>query len=692
MRRFLLVLTALWIGLNLAAQNLPTKVEIISSLKKANDYWQTNNPVHGRAFWDNAAYHTGNMAAYAVTGIHRYLEYSEAWAEQNEWKGAKSDNKAEWLYSYGESDRYVLFGDWQICFQTYIDLFNLTEPKDSSMIARALEVMEYQMSTDNVDYWWWADGLYMVMPVMTKLYQVTGDELYLEKLYEYFKYAQSIMYDEETGLFYRDARYVYPDHASLNGLKDFWARGDGWVFAGLAKIIQDMPEDYAHKAEFEQIYLKMAVALKASQQSEGYWTRSILDPEHAPGPETSGTAFFTYGFAWGINHGLLSEEDYLPTVQIAWDYLSKTALQGDGRVGYVQPIGDRAVPGQIVDENSTANFGVGAFILAASEVVHLAPGEMPLPSLLYMESVEVINANQIRIVFNETIDETSGTNIANYSIDGITIQNISLSEDQKSSILTVSNLPIGKHQLVIQNILSKTGYQVETGETKQFAYYGVQSITASSYEPGSANFPECTLDLDLNTRWSAFGSGEWILYDLGEEKMVESLDIAFYRGDTRQSIFKIELSIDGENFNEVFTGESGGATLELENFDFEDQAARYVKIIGDGNSDNEWNSLTEVRINHQVLSTGINENMLNEVSVFPNPFQNGVLSIRNNFDAGASCIVQIHDNTGRILYDQEFDNVNYNELEVVGLNLPKGIYAVSLIFSSIKKSTFLFVQ
>ncbi len=227
------------------------------------------------------------------------------------------------------------------------------------------------MATDASDYWWWADGLYMVMPVMTKLYQVTGDELYLEKLHEYFTYAKSIMYDEETGLFFRDAKYVYPEHKSLNGRKDFWARGDGWVFAGLAKVLEDLPENHKHRDEYLGIFRKMADTLAQAQQPGGYWTRSLLDPEHAPGYETSGTAFFTYGYLWGINNGELDRDTYLPVALKSWEYLSETALKENGMIGYIQPIGERAIPDQVVDADSTANFGVGAFLLAASEMYRL---------------------------------------------------------------------------------------------------------------------------------------------------------------------------------------------------------------------------------------------------------------------------------------------------------------------------------
>jgi len=360
---FLLLVTEI-VG---ATQKFPTKAELIKTIEKVNNYWQSANPTPGNPFWDVAAYHTGNMEAYFVTGHEKYRKYSEVWAKKNEWKGATGIDKSKWKYKYGETPDYVLFGDWQICFQTYVDLYNIAP--DSNKIARAREVMEYEMSTPNNDYWWWDDGLYMVMPVMTKLYKVTKNPLYLDKLNQYFEYSKSIMLDKETNLFYRDARFVYPAHKSVNGKKDFWARGDGWVLAGLAKVLKDMPQDCKYRNAFLKQYQDLAMAILKSQQPEGYWTRSLLDSKHAPGPETSGTAFFTYGLMWGINNGCLDEKTYLPAVLKGWNYLSTVALQPSGKIGFIQPIGEKAIQGQIVDANSTSNFGVGAFLLAASEMV-----------------------------------------------------------------------------------------------------------------------------------------------------------------------------------------------------------------------------------------------------------------------------------------------------------------------------------
>ena len=378
-KRVLFVLMAVLWFLPSAYAKRMTKEDVVNTIIRVNTYWQANNKAEVRAFWDNAAYHTGNMEVVRLLSedksvnlrVKSFLDYSIRWAEHNEWKGAKEADPAKWKYKqYGEGQDYVLFGDWQICFQTYIDLYNIEEGgkrKEEGRVQRALEVMGYEADSKQDDYWWWADALYMVMPVMTKMYRLTGDEKYLDKLYENILYSDSIMLDHETGLYFRDGKYVYPKHKSANGLKDFWARGDGWVLAGLAKVLQDMPRTYCHYDFFVKKYQRMAHAVAQLQQKEGYWTRSMMDPAHAPGPETSGTAFFTYGILWGVNNGYLNKKEYKPVIKRAWHYLTTTALQADGKVGYVQPIGERAIPGQTVDANSQANFGVGAFLLAACE-------------------------------------------------------------------------------------------------------------------------------------------------------------------------------------------------------------------------------------------------------------------------------------------------------------------------------------
>ncbi len=388
-----------------------TTIEI---LQKVNDQWQATHKPEVRSFWDDAAYFTGNMEAYKLTGNARYLEYSDKWARHNQWSGATERDKSKWLYkTYGEGQNFVLFGDWMICFQTYLDMYAMNP--DDYKIARTKEVVDYMVDMPQNDFWWWADGLYMVMPVMTKMYKLTGDEKYLDKLYDNFKYADDLMFDTEDHLYYRDGKYIYPKHKSHNGKKDFWARGDGWVLAGLAKVLADMPESYKHYPLFLERYHQLAAAVAKCQHADGYWTRSMLDEDHADGPETSGTAFFTYGLLWGVNNGILSEKDYMPVVNKAWQYLTGVALQKDYTIGYVQPIGEKAIRGQQLTEKNTANFGTGAFLLAACEMVRYEDKSVKNAN---EQSFTVTATNELNMFRQEVVEIDANTVFEKLGISG----------------------------------------------------------------------------------------------------------------------------------------------------------------------------------------------------------------------------------------------------------------------------------
>jgi rhamnogalacturonyl hydrolase YesR len=341
---------------------------VVNIIKKVNLHWQTEHSPEVRAFWDNAVYFTGNMEAYKLTGVKTFLDYSKRWCQYNHWQGATETDPSKWLYrQYGEDQQHVLFGDWQICFQTYIDMYSIN--RDETMIRRAKEVIDHVCTMSEHDFWWWADALYMAMPVYSKLYKISGDTKYLDKMYDNFCFSDSLMYDKDVHMYYRDGKYLYPAHKTINGKKDFWARGDGWVLAGLAKVLSDMPKNYKHRALFVNRFKALAAAAAKCQQDEGYWTRSMLDPDQSEGPETSGTALLTFGILRGVNSGILSKETYKPIIDRAWKYLTQKALQSDGSIGYVQPIGEKAIHGQQLTPQSTSNFGVGAFLLAACEKV-----------------------------------------------------------------------------------------------------------------------------------------------------------------------------------------------------------------------------------------------------------------------------------------------------------------------------------
>src|SRR5574344_1273257 len=113
----------------------------IQIVEKVNNHWQSVNSPEVRSFWDNAAYFTGNMEAYKLTGNAAYLEYSDKWCRYNRWQGATEKDPLKWQYkNYGEDQRHVLFGDWQICFQTYLDMYQMNP--EAYKIKRAEELVD----------------------------------------------------------------------------------------------------------------------------------------------------------------------------------------------------------------------------------------------------------------------------------------------------------------------------------------------------------------------------------------------------------------------------------------------------------------------------------------------------------------------------------------------------------------------
>lgn len=123
---------------------------------------------------------------------------------------------------------------------------------------------------------------------------------------------------------------------------------------------------------------------------------------------------------------------------------------------------------------------------------------------------------------------------------------------------------------------------------------GSSGVTSSGHD---GNVPANTVDGDLGTRWSASGDGQWIQYDLGANSKVSSVKIAFLNGSSRTSTFDILTSTDGTAFTTVISGVVSGLAEGLQSFDIPDvDPARYVRIVGHGNSSNLWNSYTEVEL------------------------------------------------------------------------------------------------
>ena len=183
-----------------------------------------------------------------------------------------------------------------------------------------------------------------------------------------YKATTDFLFDKKENLYYRDESYM----GKLdNGTKIFWSRGNGWVFAGLTNIMNELNPNSEEYKYFLGIYRKMAKKILQIQTPAGHWAMSLLGQEFYPTPETSGSSFYTYGLAWGINTGILDRETYGSAVKKGWEAMVSYVTK-DGMLGFVQPIG--AAPGKAWADK-TEVYGTGAFLSAGSEVYKLYGGK-----------------------------------------------------------------------------------------------------------------------------------------------------------------------------------------------------------------------------------------------------------------------------------------------------------------------------
>ena len=207
---------------------------------------------------------------------------------------------------------------------------------------------------------------------MVKFGLTTGEKRFLEANDLYYQECYDLLYNKEEHLFARDLNYVIKgdslDRYEANGKLIFWSRGNGWVMGGLVRLLKELPKDYPKRQFYERIYKEMCARVTELQQDDGLWRASLLDPASYPGGEVSGSGFFCYALAWGVNEGLLDAQKYGTAARKAWISLNK-CINDEGRVGWVQPIGHD--PRRNFSADSWEVYGTGAFLLAGSEIIKL---------------------------------------------------------------------------------------------------------------------------------------------------------------------------------------------------------------------------------------------------------------------------------------------------------------------------------
>lgn len=702
---------------------LPSKKDVINVGTAINGYWIGNNPSPGNNLWRWATYNMGNVEFYKVYPEYKYLKYSLLWG-----------NNKNWAVDNGPSTHNA---DNHTCGQAYIDLYELTGATNTDMIKNIKATMDYQITnrTQSAD-WWWIDAMFMAMPVFTRLGNVYNDTKYYDKMYDMFKmvrdtllvnsshssmwppeyrtlygngpvisgYEGDGLYDPTDHLWWRDWGFQpnmppkkdpntspswmadVPD-VSPNGKNIYWSRGNGWVLAAMARTLMTLPETDPHRGEYLEMFLDMCEALKNCQREDGFWNMNLGDADHFPGAETSGTALFTYGMAWGIRAGILDRETYYPVVAKAWNGLASQAVEKSGRVKLIQNEGEGPVDASRLTSN--VDFCIGVMLLTVSEVAQIAEGEMPevpeIPLLIETAKLRSGDASLLDVTYDATVDMTTAINKDNYSISGdVGIRNIIANGTKAVVIMLDKAVDYGRYTLTVSDVKGEDGTKVEDNTSQIFVNFVPlddpdKTITVTAIGNQAGNPPANAVDRNILSRWAQAGKNQWILFDLGREEEVYAVDIAYYEGTKRLSYFDVQVSTDKVNFTTVLSDQrSSGLGLNMERYAFTPQTVRYVRIMCNGNSlgGENWNSITEARIRYKVdVSIDNVESADDAVYVYPNPLPNGnsLSVVLKNKVSASEVNYSIYDMNGKkFLSDRA--NLDDNQFVINNLTLTPDKY------------------
>ena len=385
MKRLITLLTVAATALTMTAQSV-TADDVLDVTRKANNYFMakyadptipTNvKKVRPSSLWTRAVYYEGLMALYEIDKDQRYIDYTDRWANFHQWTPRNGIKSCD--------------ADDQCCAQTYLIRYEQT--KDEKMITKVRENLDYQMQTPNdknnataktkgtqpslYGWWTWIDAIQMAMPVYMQMYRLTGETKYRDHGMAMYRWSRNEcgggLFNVKDGLWWRDADYV-PPYKEPDGKDCYWSRGNGWVYAALVRCMNELPKKSKEYKELKKDFLLMSEGLLKCQREDGFWNPSLVSSNYAM-PETSGTALFLYGMAWGIQQGYLKAKIYRPVCDRAWAAIVKSAVHRDGFLGWMQGTGKDPSAGQPLSYDKVPDFedyGTGCFLLGAVEYFKL---------------------------------------------------------------------------------------------------------------------------------------------------------------------------------------------------------------------------------------------------------------------------------------------------------------------------------
>ena len=350
------------------------KENILKILRKVNHYFISKNPdptiptyvgkERTSNLWTRGVYYEGLMELQKIDPNPYYLNYTLTWADFHKWSPREGIE--------------TLNADNQCCGQTYFNLLKyLKIPNPKKKLENLFKNLDNQISQNRYDYWDWIDALQMAMPLYAQAYAFTSNRKYINYAMKSYHWTRNIcgggLFNEKVGFWWRDANFTPPVKES-DGNDCYWSRGNGWVYAALARVMEIIGKKDEYFNELKNDFILMSEAIAKTQRDDGFWNVSLASPATYGGKETTGTSLFLYGMSWGIRNAILDDKKYRNIVDKAWRALEVDSVHANGFLGYIQGTGKSPNESQPVNYTRIPDFedfGTGCFLLGGSEYYRL---------------------------------------------------------------------------------------------------------------------------------------------------------------------------------------------------------------------------------------------------------------------------------------------------------------------------------
>ena len=375
--------------LELTDTDVFSRKNILEIMHRVNDYafshpWTEEDDFN----WIRGTYYAGVMAFARATGEEKPLDQAMEWGRKHDWM----------LPPLPKPESSASGANILTCGQTWLECYFFE--RDSAMYIEIEKTVNSQhpKTFSGSAVWYeegdmrYVDALFVAPPTLMMLGEATGEAKYFKAANDMFWDVYDHLFDKNSGLFYRDERFMQgyqgdvPEslrmtgdnhrerrttwvyQTSTNGKKVLWSRGNGWAYAGIVRILEHLPPLDINYNRYVELFKTISLQLVNRQGADGLWRVNLDDPDEYPNPETSGSGFFCYGLAWGLNNNLLDRGIYLPAARKAWRGLF-SAVDETGKVCWGQPVAGGPYEVRMEDSHEYVS---GQFLLAASEVYKLS--------------------------------------------------------------------------------------------------------------------------------------------------------------------------------------------------------------------------------------------------------------------------------------------------------------------------------